>query len=243
MTQPHRFFVDTACAPGSEVPLDPADARHARLVLRLRPGDPIIVAHDGSTWDAALVHLDGDRVTARIEAARSDRDGELPAFVTVLQAITKGAKFDEIVEKSVELGARRIVPVRCERSYGDAGAHKLERWRRIARAAAMQSRRRFVPEVDAPIAWNDAVKLGQTQPVLVAYEAIPPGGLAHALAKASTNGSLAIAVGPEGGLAPAEVEAAQAAGCTLVSLGPTILRTETAAAALLAACAACRGWW
>lgn len=235
--------MDSACAPGSEVSLDPADARHARLVLRLHPGDPIVVVHDGLAYDAALITASGDRATVRLEAERGERGGELPAFVTVLQAITKGTKFEEVVEKTVELGARRIVPVRCERSYGEAGAHKLERWRRIARAAAMQSRRRFLPVVDAPLAWSDAVQLGRSQPVLIAHEAAQPGSLVSTLAKMKSAGALSIAVGAEGGLTGTEIRAAREAGCALVSLGPTILRTETAAAALLAASAALLGWW
>ena len=243
MSQPPRFFVDGKCEPGAVVALEPSDGRHARLVLRLRVGDPIVVACDGSAWDALITEASSDQTQARIESARAERSGELLVFVTVLQALTKGAKFDEIVEKTVELGARRIVPVRCERSYAEGGTHRLERWRRIARAAAMQSRRRFLPTVEAPRDWGDAIQLGREQPVLVAYEGAHAGSLAAALAKAKNAEPFAIAVGPEGGLAPAEVDAARAAGCTLVSLGPTILRTETAAAALLAACAACRGWW
>lgn len=243
MNQPPRFFVAAKCAPGAAVTLEPADARHARLVLRMRSDDPIVVVCDGSAWDARLIEMSGDQTLARIEASRNEKGGELPAFVTVMQALTKGAKFDEIVEKTVELGARRIVPLRCERSYGEADQRKLERWRRVARAAAMQSRRRFLPTVEAPRDWSETVQLAREQLVLVAHEDALPGSLATALAKAKNGGPFAIAVGPEGGLAQAEVEAAQAARCALVSLGPTILRTETAAAALLAACAALRGWW
>jgi len=238
-----RFFVDAPCTPGAQVTLRSDDVRHARLVLRMRAGDPVVVVCDGSAWDARLSQVSAGRTTARIDALRSEQGGELPAFVTVLQAVPKGAKFDDVVEKTVELGARRIVPVRCERGYADAGDRKLERWRRIARAAAMQSRRRFVPEVESPIAWAQGVRLARSQPVLVAYERAPSGSLAAALAKSSDGKPFAIAIGPEGGLAPAEVDAARAAGCDFVSLGPTTLRTETAAAALLAACAACRGWW
>ena len=242
MSQP-RFFVDARCSPGVEVTLRTDDARHARLVLRMRAGDSVVVVCDGAAWAARLSQVSANQTTARIDAMRAEQGGELPAFVTVLQALPKGAKFDDIVEKTVELGARRIVPVRCERGYADAGDRKLERWRRIARAAAMQSRRRFVPEVDSPIAWSDGVLLARSQPVLVAYERALSGTLAAALAKSQDGMPFAIAVGPEGGLAPAEVDAAQAAGCELVSLGPTTLRTETAAAALLVACAAYRGWW
>jgi 16S rRNA (uracil1498-N3)-methyltransferase len=242
MSEP-RFFVDAACSPGAEITLHAHDAHHVRVVLRLREGDAIVAVHGGSAWNARLLADAGDSLKARIENAREERGGELPAFVSVLQAVTKGAKFDEVVEKTVELGAARIVPVRCERSYAEAGPQKLERWRRIARAAAMQSRRRHLPVVEAPLAWKEAIKLARTQPVLVAYEGQQSGSFAPAVERVRDLESFAIAVGPEGGLTKTEVDAAGDAGASFVSLGPTILRTETAAVAMLAGCAARLGWW
>ena len=95
--------------------LETQDLGHAARVLRLRPGDAIAVISSGRVWDATLIDVGLRATHARIVAEVVDAGGELPVDVTVLQALTKGEKFDEVVEKCVELGARRIVPVVCER--------------------------------------------------------------------------------------------------------------------------------
>jgi 16S rRNA (uracil1498-N3)-methyltransferase len=164
--------------------------------------------------------------------------------VTVLQAVTKGARFDDVVEKTVELGARRIVPVECARSYGEATEHKVERWRRIARAAAQQSRRRSLPAVEEPATWETAIaRHASMMPVVVGWERSTKGSLAEVIRRCAGAVALAIAVGPEGSLTDEEIEFARCAGCSMAWLGPTILRTDTAAAAMLAAIASGCGWW
>ena len=217
--------------------LETPDVRHAARVLRLRAGDPIVIVSDGRAWDAAIVDLTASAATARVSAESSDAAGELPIEVTILQALTKGAKFDAVVEKCVELGARRIVPVVCERSLARSGDAKINRWRRIARSAASQSRRRLIPVVEQAMPWRHAIESSRWGATLVAHERARPRSLGDALASLAREKSIAIAVGPEGSFTPAELDAAEAAGARFVSLGPTILRTETAAAALLAAIA------
>jgi 16S rRNA (uracil1498-N3)-methyltransferase len=239
-----RFFVEGPCQPGRAVSLEREDAAHAHRVLRMRTGDAVIVVRDGTAWDAVLTQIDGSSASAVVGAVREEPGGELPASVTVMQALIKGAKFDFVVEKAVELGARRIVPVRFERSSTDASDLKLERWRRIAKAAAAQARRRHVPVIEKPVVWAQALADWDDVPgPIVAYEGAASRTLSAALAGACGAPKLAIAIGPEGGLTDAEVAAARSAGCSLVSLGPTILRTETAALALLAAIAARCDWW
>lgn len=243
MSEP-RFFLEEPCAPGSEVELHEHDVRHAALVLRLKPGDEITIVSGRISWRANVLVAKGDRVTATIEAMSAQPSGELPVEITILQALPKAAKMDDVVEKAVELGAARIVPIRCERSYGGESDNKIERWRRIARAAAQQSQRLFVPVVDAPAEFNEAIaRFAARAHVIVAHEQARTGTLAAALQRVDANSSLALAVGPEGSFTTQELEFAKTSGCDIVSLGPTILRTETAAAALLAAIAALRGWW
>jgi 16S rRNA (uracil1498-N3)-methyltransferase len=223
------------------VALHPDDVRHATRVLRLRRGDAITIVSSARLWNAELVDVGARTATARITDEGKREQGELPIDVTIMQALTKGAKFDDVVEKCVELGARRIRPVICARSYAAAGQAKLARWRRIARAAAQQSRRRIIPIVDEPLAWSDALAAEPQPRLLVAYEAAPPRSLAAALAGHAFDKPIAIAVGPEGGFSSDEIALAMKSNAALVSLGPTILRTETAAAALLAAIAS-RFW-
>jgi 16S rRNA (uracil1498-N3)-methyltransferase len=235
-----RFFVSIACYAGLEIELEPDDAHHAAHVLRMAPGDRIVVVGQHAPWDAEITTLQKKRVHARITGPSADAGRELPIEITVLQALTKGAKFDDVVEKCVELGAVRIVPVRCERSYAEATPARIDRWRRIAKAAAQQSRRRVIPFVDECVSWNDAIALAE-HPLLVAWEGAPAGSLGEALDGSANATAIAIGIGPEGSFTEGELTIAREHRCAIVSLGPTILRTETAAAALIAAIAS-RRW-
>ena len=239
-----RYFVALNVVAGVPMELAADDARHASTVLRSRPGDTLTILAGGVAWDAefASVGSSGVWVVARHPSAL--QSGELPTKVTILQALTKGAKLDEVVEKSVELGAANIVPVICARSESAGGENKVTRWRRIARTAAMQSRRRVVPLVEEPITWQVACETWMPQAMaLVAYELAKSATLTMALSSYEVGAPVVITVGPEGGLTTDEVGLAHKFGAHIVSLGPTILRTETAAAALLSATAQSLGWW
>jgi 16S rRNA (uracil1498-N3)-methyltransferase len=239
-----RYFTSERVTAGAELELDAADAHHASSVLRCKTGEPLTLVAAGVAWDAEFASCGKGGVSVRSIQAATDQSGELPVPVIVLQAVTKGAKFDEVVEKTVELGAARIVPVIFARSEAEGSATKAERWRRIARAAAMQSRRRIIPVVDAPLAWDVALeRYGAGALTLAAFEDAARETLGHAIQTYQRGNTIAIAIGPEGGLQRDEVERARACGAYIVSLGPTILRTETAAAALLAAVAALLRWW
>lgn len=234
-----RFFVKGRVGEGATVALESDDAHHAAHVLRLRAGAPIIVVAGDVAWDAVIAAADCK--AAHTLRPSPEGGGDISLDITVLQALTKGSKFDEVVEKCVELGARRIIPVRCERSEGDASQHKVERWRRIARAAAEQSRRNILPAVDDPRSFADALS-AVSATLIVASERAPKGSLAQTLRDHSSASAFAIAVGPEGSFTDDELTIAEKAGASVVSLGPSILRTETAAAALLAAIASARVW-
>ena len=234
-----RFFVDQPLAAGAEIELGDEDAHHAAHVLRLDDGAPIVLLHEGAAWDARLASKGKGGLAASVIARRSEETAELTMRFVILQAVIKGNKFDEVVEKCVELGAARIVPVICDRSYADAGSAKVARWRRIARSAAQQSRRQVLPRIDDPMPWVRAV--AESRPLVVAWEGAPAGSLESALGRIAGSSSLALAVGPEGSFTGEELSVARRAGAEFVSLGPAILRTETAAAALLAALAS-RQW-
>jgi len=238
-----RVFVDQACAPNAQITLEPNDARHLMRVLRMKEGEAITIVHAGEAWHAKLDEVGSDHATATIVEQLKGMSSELPVHVIVLQAVPKGMKMDDVVEKVVELGAARIVPLRCARSYGGDSDVKIERWRRIARAAAQQSQRLIVPDVEQPLRFHDAIdRFAATSHVIVAHEGAAQGSLAASL-RCDANATLAIVIGPEGSFTNDELQLATNAGCDLAWLGPTILRTETAAAAMLAAIAALRGWW
>lgn len=238
-----RVFVDQACKPNAQIALESSDARHLVRVLRMKAGEAITIVHAGQAWHAKLDDLGSGHTTATIIEHTRDTPSELPTEVIVLQAVPKGMKMDDVVEKVVELGAARIVPLRCARSYGGDSDVKLKRWRRIARAAAQQSQRLMVPDVEEPVRFHDAIdRFAAISHIIVAHEGAAQGSLASSLRR-DAKAKLAIVVGPEGSFTNDELQLASNAGCDLAWLGPTILRTETAAAAMLAAIAALRGWW
>ncbi|MEY2397332.1 MAG: rRNA (uracil1498-N3)-methyltransferase [Actinomycetota bacterium] len=201
-------FVDNLDAPV----LAPEDAHHLTRVLRLRVGEALTVGDGAGRWRACVVAADGASIepTGAIEAVAA-----ADPLVTIGFALTKGDKPELTVQKLTELGVDRIVPIVAARTvvrWDDMkSARNVERWRAVGRAAAMQSRRAWLPVVDD----------------ICALSAAPPFALAHPEGGPLTTDTLAVAVGPEGGWTDDELASAS----TLVDLGPTTLRAETAALA------------
>lgn len=226
----HHFFADDVS--GDRITLSRDDSRHALRVLRIRAGERITISDGmGSVVEATVADAAGDRLTADVSARRNEARPR-PALC-VAQAVPKRGKLDLIVQKLTELGVSSIAPFASERSVprwdaskGDAHAARL---REVARQAAMQSRRAWLPDVSAPVA---ADSLAFDTPAFVLDESAATR-LTAAL-PADAPGSVAIVVGPEGGLTEDEVTAFRDHGATPVTLGPMILRTETAGLAAAA---------
>ncbi len=232
-----RFFIEGTRSVGEEVALDEPDARKIRLVLRLRDGDSIETVDSAGAAYRGVLSFAGDSARAYLAEAIA-RVSEPALRIVLAQGIPKGQKMDFVVEKITEIGVAGIVPFFSARSIGErVGAAKVERWRRLARSAAQQSGRRSVPGVEDPLAWEALLdRLAGFDRVLVAWEVAQHGALLERLASWLTDvRSVAVVIGPEGGLTHAEVDAAAARGAEVISLGPRILRTETAG---LVACTA-----
>ncbi len=242
----HRFFIDTAIPDGSRpvrAPLSAADLHHARDVLRLGEGDQIVLVEpDGRVWYALVVEAgpDGLLVEPRAPAERVP-----PYRVTLVQGIAKGSKVDLVIEKVTELNVEAVVPVFTERSVVRLDDEKRrargERWRRVAHAAAKQSQRSTVPRVSDPVPLADALtELVRFDVILVVWEGAAATGLGigQALdeAGAQASSSVALVVGPEGGLTAGEVYALEESGARAVTLGQTVLRSETAGVVATALC-------
>lgn len=235
-----RFFGGTVA--GQQVMLDAAGAHHLLKVLRARPGDPFVVLSPGA--DGAMREfgalLAAQGAVGEIVGSRPAA-GEPPVAVTLLQGLAKGDKMDLIIQKATELGVHAIVPVSTERAVvrldGAKAAERVERWQRIAKEAAQQCRRALVPTVRPVLQWSAAADLASAFDLaLVPWEAVAGGsGLRSALAGAPAARTIAVYIGPEGGLTAGEAQAAARGGARTVSLGPRILRTETAGLAALAA--------
>jgi 16S rRNA (uracil1498-N3)-methyltransferase len=152
--------------------------------------------------------------------------------LSLLQGLAKGDKMDFIVQKAVELGVSAIYPVAMENAVvkldAAKAARKVERWQKIAAAAAQQSKRDFIPTVHEVLDFRSALAASGSELLLLAYEEEQQAGLRQVLQEHPEVQSLAIIIGPEGGIAPAELQAARAAGAVSVSLGTRVLRTETA---------------
>jgi 16S rRNA (uracil1498-N3)-methyltransferase len=220
-----------------------ADAEHLARVLRAQPGMEADVVAGGRVFHAqvAEVSLDGENSEVRFRlVAELESDPALP--VTLVLAVYKFDRMEWAIEKATELGVAAIVPViarRTEKHLAAAAVKRAERWRRIAHEAAQQARRCDVPEVHAPITLVERVRAASKFTRIVLAEQERSTGLRLAIdrAVAAANGALPaveIAIGPEGGWAPDEAALFDANGWRAASLGPRIVRAETAAIVALA---------
>ena len=228
-----RFFVDQVRNGHAEISGE--DARHLTRVLRVEAGQRYEISDNRNVYLAEIETARKEHVIFRtIEKLAAE---EAPLDVILCAAIVKFDRFEWMIEKATELGAARIIPViavRTEKGLDKAAHKRLERWRRIGMEASQQSRRAHLPEVSEPMSLTEALAISATHRyALDENPAAPP--LAAALPPRRNPGdSVALLIGPEGGWTEEEREEFASAGWQPVSLGPLILRAETAAIAALA---------
>jgi len=218
-------------------------AAHLIRVLRAQPGMEFDIVAGGRVWHGVLAGISGDAVRFNL-IAEVEADPALP--VTLLLSVFKFDRMEWAIEKATELGAERIVPVvarRSEKHLAQAAASRAERWRRLAVEASKQARRSDVLQVDDPLPLKTAVAAEQQAVRLVLAEQERSTTLHSALAEAllaagDQEPSIRIAVGPEGGWTGEEEAMFDAENWKAVSLGPRILRVETAAMTAMAVAAA-----
>lgn len=244
-----RFFVkkDAVDKSHGRITITGEDVKHIRNVLRSVPGDALELSDGaGTDFDVTIESIEKENIITRINGSGSNRT-ESPIDITLFQGIPKADKMDFIIQKCVELGVNRIVPVMTVRTVvkfdnaKDAAA-KAARWQRIALEAAKQCDRGIVPAVDVPVRFAEALKLAGSSPLrFIPYEEETGGNLRTHLEKAKAENfaegrqrvKIAIFIGPEGGFASEEVAKAAESGFVSVTLGPRILRTETAGIAVV----------
>ncbi|MGQ9573631.1 MAG: 16S rRNA (uracil(1498)-N(3))-methyltransferase [Dehalococcoidia bacterium] len=232
----HRFFVPPEAIVGQEARLGAELARRMARVLRLRPGDHVLLLNNaGREFEVELTALTTRAGHALILASREGA-GE-PNFRLVLyQALIKGQRFDWVLEKGTELGVAAFVPVVSSRSVVrpiEATAARRERWRRVIVEAAEQSGRSRLPEISPPLPFADACASAGGLRILP-WEGESAASLSDVLAAERPVDAVSLFIGPEGGFPPEEVELARQQGVRTVSLGRRILRAETAAIAAAA---------
>jgi 16S rRNA (uracil1498-N3)-methyltransferase len=212
-------------------------AQHLARVLRAQPGQIFDVVSNGFLHRAEIVRVDEDEVVFTLH---EELEAEAALPVHLLMAVFKFDHMEWGIEKATELGAARITPVlarRTEKHLAQAAAKRAERWRRIALEAAKQSRRTDVPMVDEPVVLKAALAMVEAGTKLLLAETEQENTLWSELASQRVS-EVALAIGPEGGWTVEEMALFSEAGWRHVTLGPRILRAETAAIAGLAVCAA-----
>lgn len=233
-----RFFVPPSTLTGDCAVLEGEQAAHAK-VLRLNPGETVTLCDGAGLECRAVVETwDAGRLLLRLDPPEPSRT-EPRLQVSVYMGFPKADKLEHVIQKATELGAYEIVAFPCARSVsrpdGKSLAKKLERWQKIAASAAEQSGRGRIPRVLALTSFSEAVaRAARADWAALFYEKEHTCGLRQAL-EGRNRDSAAILTGPEGGLTEDEVAEARAAGLEVCSLGPRILRCETAPLCALSA--------
>lgn len=237
----YQFFVEPWQIQGNRVVIVGQDVNHIKNVLRMKIGEELAVSNgqDGKEYRCGITGFSEDEVLCELRFIKED-GLELSAKVTIYQGLPKADKMEFIIQKAVELGAHRIVPVaakRCVVKLDEKKAKaKVARWQAISEAAAKQSKRRIVPEVAGVMTFKEAIKEASAMDVkLIPYELSE--GMAKTrelIEKVSPGESVAVFIGPEGGFEEEEVAYAAEHGFEAITLGKRILRTETAGMTVMA---------
>ncbi len=235
-----HFFAPGENGETGSMSLKGPDVKHCVKVLRMGPGDRMIVS-DGQDREYLceiretgpdFVHL--DVVSDVLPSAEPNRQ------ITLFQGLPKSDKMDYIIQKTVELGVCRIVPVEMSRSVVRLDEKKKqsrrERWQKLAESASKQSGRGMIPEIGEVCGFKEALKEARDlDRILVPYESAENMAYTRSvLAEVPEGSRVAFFIGPEGGFDPEEIAALKEIGAAIITLGPRILRTETAGPAVLA---------
>ncbi|MDD3653938.1 MAG: 16S rRNA (uracil(1498)-N(3))-methyltransferase [Desulfotomaculaceae bacterium] len=233
-----RFFFSVEQIEDGKIYLNKSDVIHVKRVLRLRPGENLVLMDGrGKTYLAIIEKFIAGAVVCDIIREIPSSTAS-PLRITLVQGIPKGNKMELIIQKGTELGVNLVIPLLCERTVvkldEDKIPKRLERWQKIALEAAKQCRRSDVPKISRPKSWDEMLC------------ALPPGAVAMIpweeefvysvkdfCLQHLELASIYIFIGPEGGFTREEVERARLYGVCPVTLGPRILRTETASMAVL----------
>ena len=236
----YRFFVEPSRVGEKEIRIGGEDVNHIKNVLRMRPGEKILIC-TGDEWEYTCEVKELEQDVVRAEILDAQKPGkELQSRIRLYQCLPKGDKMELIIQKAVELGTFSVVPVRSARCIvkldDKKAAARVERWNAIAESAAKQSKRMIIPQVERVMGLKEALKDAAACDVrLMPYE--NEAGMARTrevLEGIVPGQSVAVLIGPEGGFSPEEAELARESGFLTITLGKRILRTETAGMTVIA---------
>lgn len=234
----HRFYLPPSSCTGNEWTLPEDESHHAISVLRIKASETVVVLNgQGSEWRCEVAAVEKGAV--RIRPKFKNDHPPFAYRMTLIQAVTKGKTMDLIVQKAAELGAHAVIPVLSDRSVPDwtaeAGAEKAAKWRQIAIEAIKQCGSPWLPEIANPTSVQ-ALLQKQERYELQMVASLQPDARHPRTALETTRAekgrnpkSLACWIGPEGDFTPAEINAVRSAGALPITLGPLVLRSETAA--------------
>lgn len=232
----YQFFVEPDQIKENTVYIKGSDVNHIKNVLRMKIGEELNVSNgiDKNEYRCAISSFEDDVVVCELLFIKED-DHELPSKIYLFQGLPKADKMESIIQKNVELGVFEIIPVDMKRCVvkldNKKAANKVSRWQEIAKAAAKQSKRGIIPIVNNPYSFKEAVNYAKDKcnVCLMPYEmAEDMSYTRQIIGKINKGDNIAIFIGPEGGIAPEEVEYAVENGFNKITLGKRILRTETA---------------
>ena len=234
-----RFFVTPDQVGEDKIWIQGSDVNHMKNVLRMRPGEEVMVSDGNNRQYRCRVedYPDGEAVLAILEAGLVDT--ELPSRIYLFQGLPKQEKMELIVQKAVELGVCQVIPVQTRRCVvkldAKKAAKKVQRWQQIAESAAKQAGRGYIPAVSEVMTFQEALAFSEALDIrLIPYElADGMEGTRKILDGIRPGQSVGIFIGPEGGFEKEEVGRAVEAGAMPITLGKRILRTETAGIAVL----------
>lgn len=233
-----KFFVEPGNINKDSVLITGENIKHIKNVLRLSAGDEIMVSDgQGTDYRVRISRFDSNGISAVI-VEKFRNNTEPPIWVTLYQGIPKSDKMDFIIQKCIELGIARIVPVMTERTIVRFSSHddiekKVSRWKKISEEASKQCNRGIIPDVAMPIFFEEAVRESSGyQLSIMPYENERKNRLASIIKKCNFK-KISVFIGPEGGFSDKEAAIALEKGIIPVTLGPRILRTETAGMAVL----------
>lgn len=229
----HKFFVSNNLIDGDKAVIEGDDVKHIYKVLRLQVGDEIIINNlNGQEYLARIEDISKKEVQASI-IEKIDISNESPIRIHLHQGLPKSTKMDLIVQKGTELGISSITPVITERVVvkNEGEFKKVDRWQRIALEASKQSKRTLIPAINTPISFEAMMeKMNSMDLIVVPYENAEGYGIKNMVKdlKIDSITDIAIVIGPEGGFEEDEISKLKDMGAHIVTLGPRILRTESA---------------
>lgn len=236
----HHFFVSPEQIRGEEIVITGPDVNHIKNVLRMKAGDElrICTGTDNLDYRCRIRSFSENEVVTEI-LWKEETDAELPSKLVLFQALPKTDKMELIIQKAVELGVSKIVPVRCARCVvkliDTKSEAKVKRWNLISLSAAKQAKRMAVPQVERVVSFDEALKMASDLThILIPYEKAEGIEETRRIVGGIQKGeSVGIFIGPEGGFEESEVEKALSCGAKSITLGRRILRTETAGMTML----------